>query len=89
MASVNGFVSGQKNQWPGNMVRRSEDDTSRAVPPNRQPMGKRTRGRSGKRWLDVVEEDLDRIGVQEWRGTVQDREKWREIALAAKTLGEY
>jgi hypothetical protein len=28
-----------------------------------------------KRWLDVVEEDLERLGVQEWREVVQDREK--------------
>jgi hypothetical protein len=39
--------------------------------------------------LDVVEEDLERLGVQEWREVVQDREKWRDIVMAAKTLKEY
>jgi len=52
-------------------------------------MGKRPRERPRKRWLDVVEEDLERLGVQEWREVVQDHEKWREIVMAAKILREY
>lgn len=28
---------------------------------------KRPRGRSRERWLDVVEEDLDKTGLHEWR----------------------
>jgi hypothetical protein len=39
--------------------------------------------------LDVVEEDLERLGVQEWREVVQDREKWRDIVMAVKTFREY
>jgi len=31
---------------------------------------KRPRRRPRKRWLDVVEEDLERLGVQEWREVV-------------------
>jgi len=36
-----------------------------------------------------VEKDLEKLGVQEWREVVQDREKWRDIVMAAKTLREY
>jgi len=49
-------------------------------------MGKRSQGRSRKMGIDVVEE---RMRVQEWRKLVQDREKWRYIVMAAKTLKEY
>jgi hypothetical protein len=69
-------------------MQRSEDDISRTIL-NWKPMGKRPRGRPRKRWLDVVEEDLERLGVQEWREVVQDREKWRDIVMAAKTLRDY
>jgi len=33
-----------------------------------------------------VEEDFEKLGVQEWRELVQDRKKWRDIVMAAKTL---
>jgi len=36
-----------------------------------------------------VEGDLERLGVQEWRKVVQDREKWRDIVMVAKNLREY
>jgi len=52
-------------------MRRSEDDISRAIL-NWKPRGKRPRGRPRKRWLDVVEEDLKKLGVQEWKELVQD-----------------
>ena len=50
-------------------------------------MEKRPRGRP--RCLDVVEKDLEILGVQKWRKGVEDREKWRDIVMAAKTLREY
>lgn len=48
--------------------------------------GKRPRGRPRKRWLD---EDLKRIGVNDWRNLIHNRGKWREVVMAAKTLVEY
>jgi hypothetical protein len=53
-----------------------------------QPEGKRLRGRPRKRWLDIIEEDLKTVGVKEWKEIIQDREKWRDIVLAAKILIE-
>jgi len=73
IASAISFIRGQRTQWLGHVIRRSEDDISRTIL-NWKPMGKRPRGRPRKRWLDVVEEDLERLGVQEWRKVVQDRE---------------
>lgn len=42
-------------------------------------MEKRPQERPRKRWLDAMEEDLERLGVQEWKDVIQDREKWRAI----------
>lgn len=50
----------------GPIVRRNEDDIDRAVLEWR-PAGKRSRGPSRKKWLHVVEEDLDRMELREWR----------------------
>jgi len=52
-------------------------------------MEKRPRGRPRKRWLGVVKVDFERFRVQESREAVQDREKWRDIVMTAKTFREY
>jgi len=38
--------------------------------------------------MDVVEEDLKMIGVNDWRNIIHNREKWREVIMAVKTLVE-
>jgi len=35
-----------------------------------------------------VEKDLEDLGAQNWRGIVQDRDKWDDLVMTAKTLGE-
>lgn len=39
-------------------------------------------------WIDVAEEDLRRIRENEWREIIHDRERWRDVVLATKTLRE-
>jgi hypothetical protein len=36
--------------------------------------GKRKRGRSRKRWIDEVEEDLKIMGIKNWRVVARDRQ---------------
>jgi len=36
-----------------------------------------------------VEKDLEDLGVQNWREIVQDCDRWNDLVIAAKTLGEY
>ena len=67
------------------MWRRSEDDISRVVL-EWKLTGKIPQGRPRKRWLDVVEEDLFRMVVQDWREIAQDRDKWRDLVMAVKLL---
>ncbi|KAL4113770.1 hypothetical protein QTP88_017351 [Uroleucon formosanum] len=87
LAPVTSYIKGQRLQWFGHIMRRSEEETIRAVI-EWQPEGKRPRGRPRKRWLDIIEEDLKTVGVEEWKEIIQDREKWRDTVLAAKTLIE-
>jgi len=38
--------------------------------------------------MDAVKEDLKRIGIDDWRNIIHDRQKWREVVIVAKTLVE-
>lgn len=63
MASVIRFIGGQGIQWLGYIWQTNEDDICRLVLMWKLT-GKRSRGRTRKKWLDVVEEDLNQMGVQ-------------------------
>lgn len=63
LAPVTSYMKGQRLQWLGHIMRRSEEETIRAVI-EWQPEGKRPRGRQRKRWLDIIEEDLKTVGVR-------------------------
>jgi len=70
------------------MWRRSEDDINRVVL-EWKSTGKRPRRQPRKIWLDVVEEDLNRMGVKDWKEIAQDRRKLRNLVMAVKILKEY
>lgn len=36
----------------------------------------------------MVKKGLKRIGVNDWRNLIRDREKWREVVTASKALVE-
>ncbi|KAF0770861.1 Reverse transcriptase domain-containing protein [Aphis craccivora] len=87
LSPVTSFIKGQTIQWLGRILRREENDHVR-VAFEWKPKGKRPRGHSRKRWIDGVAEDLKEMGIEDWRVIAQDREKWRDIVVTAKTLRE-
>jgi hypothetical protein len=44
------------------------------------------RGRSRKRWLDDLEEDLRKLGVKGWRRKAEDQEEWRHVVKKAEAV---
>lgn len=68
-------------------MRRNTDTVTKIVL-NWKLEGKKPWGRPRKRWMDIVEKDLENLGVQDWREFVQERDKWGDLVRAAKTLGE-
>ncbi|XP_025407079.1 uncharacterized protein LOC112681028 [Sipha flava] len=74
LTTVPSFIKSQRIQRLGHIMRRRENEIVR-VTLEWKPIGKRPRGRPRKRWIDVVEEDLKILGVENWRETVQDRDR--------------
>jgi hypothetical protein len=54
------------------------------------PGGRRRKGRSRKRWLDDVQDDMIKMGVQRWRTKAMGRAGWRKICFDwDETNGEH
>jgi len=51
-----------------------------------RPSTKQPRGRSGRRWADRIREDLRMIGVENAGEVSRDREKWKDVFVAAMDL---
>jgi hypothetical protein len=50
-----------------------------------KPIGTRTTGRPRKRWIASVEEDLQIMGVRQWRKQCEERGEWKKSSEKAKT----
>jgi hypothetical protein len=59
---VNGFIKSQRIKWLGHVMRRNTDALTK-VALNWKPEGRRPRGRPRKRWMDIVEKDLEDLGA--------------------------
>jgi len=49
-----------------------------------KPTGRRNRGRPRKRWIDDIEEDVQRMGIRGWRKLCKERAEWKRITEKAK-----
>lgn len=43
------------------------------------PPGRKAKGRIKERWNEQVEEDLRKMGIQDWATKIMKRKKWRNI----------
>ena len=50
-----------------------------------KPIGRRIRGRPRKRWIEDIEEDIQRMGISGWRKLRKERIEWKRITEKAKT----
>jgi hypothetical protein len=48
-------------------------------------MGRRIRGRPRERWIEDVEEDIQRMAIRGWRKLSKERAEWKKIAEKVKT----
>ena len=64
-------------RWYGHVKRREEDYVGTRMMEMAVP-GRRKRGRLRRRWMDLVREDMERVGARE--GDEVDRVKWRILS---------
>ena len=61
-------------RWYGDVMRRDQEYVGRKIMEMKLPEKKR-RGRSKRRFLDVVKEDMKEVGVKEM--DIEDRKMWK------------
>jgi hypothetical protein len=81
------FIKSQRQRWAAHINRM---DTTRTVKKltEWEPCASRPVGRPRLRWLDQVEEDLQKMKVRNWRQKSKDRSQWNTIVKQAKTHQE-
>jgi hypothetical protein len=50
-----------------------------------KPIGTRIRERTRKRWIVDIEEDMQIMGIKQWRNQCKRRAEWKRITEKAKT----
>jgi hypothetical protein len=70
------FIKNRRIAWLGHVMQMDEKRT-----PNRilewKPIGRRTRGRPRKRWIEDIEDDIQRMGIRGWRKLCKERAEWK------------
>jgi hypothetical protein len=51
-----------------------------------KPITSRSQGRPKSRWKYDVLNDIEQLGINDWRRCICDRTKWKVIVEKAKTL---
>lgn len=74
----------QRLRWLGHVVRMDEETPARKVFDSAPSGGQRRRGRPFIRWRDQVENNINAIGISNWRQKAVKRNVWRDILYEAK-----
>jgi len=77
------FIKAPRLRWLGHVQRMDNKLMPKQILYD-QPFGTRRKGRPRKRWIDDVEEDLQTLGVRNWRKKAKRRDEWRQVTREAK-----
>ena len=83
-ADIVRFIKSRRIAWLGNVMRMDENRTPKRVL-EWKTIGWRIRERPRKRWIEDVEEDIERMGIRVWRKLCKERTEWKRITEKAKT----
>ena len=81
------YVNAERLSWFGHINRMPETSIVTKIH-KWKPFTGRPVGRPKSRWEDGVRNDLKRMKLIKWTEQVQDRLKWKEIVVKAKTVPE-
>jgi hypothetical protein len=76
-ADIVRFIKSRRIARLGHVMRMDEKRTSKRVL-EWKPIGRRIRGRPRKRWIEDVEEVIQRMGIRGWKGYVRKGQNGRE-----------
>jgi hypothetical protein len=80
--NIIGFVKTLRLKWLGHVERMHSGRTPKMILKARMERGRKRR-RPRKRWLDD-DDDLQQLGVRNWRLKARDRVEWRTVMSEAK-----
>jgi len=82
-ADIVRFIKSRRIAWLGHVMRIGEKRKPKGVL-EWKSKGRRIRGRPRKRWIEDVEEDIQRMGIRGWRKLCKERTEWKKITEKAK-----
>jgi hypothetical protein len=71
-ADIVRFIKSRRIVWLGHVLQMDEKGKPKRVL-EWKPIGRRIRGRPRKRWIEDVKEDIQRMGIREWRKLCKER----------------
>lgn len=74
----------QRLRWLGHVERMEDSAPPKRISLGPPPDGRRRQGRPNLRWMDDVEQDINSLGLRNWREKARNRESWREVLKAAR-----
>jgi hypothetical protein len=81
------YIKYKRVSWLGHVERMTNERVAKTIY-KRQPYATRPKGSPRVRWEDDVRNDLRKMAVNNWKQTMQERKKWKEIFEQAKTHKE-
>ena len=70
------FIKSRRIAWLGHVMQMDEKRTPKRIL-EWKPTGRRIRGRPRKRWIEDIEEDIQRMGIRGWRKLCKERAEWK------------
>jgi len=83
-ADIVRFIKSRRIAWLGHVMRMYDKRTATKIL-EWKPTDTRIRGRSRKRWIVDIEEDMQIMGIKVWRKQCKERAEWKRITEKAKT----
>jgi len=83
-ADIVKFLKSRRRALLGHVMRMADKRTLKRILEWKH-IGTRIRGRPRKRWIADIEEDMQMMGIREWRNQCKEIAEWKRINEKAKT----